>query len=137
MKLKEREPRIHDEPLAPDPMRAIAELMIEKDRARRSLARTVSGTDAKVLIRGIREEQRQRKNGITISVHVMMGSGVALDRRFPAGSLYLCHWTTTKNQSSNQYSYSPSLFFLRSSQMLFLLFFIFFPMYEVDSSVAA
>ena len=53
---KERGLCIHNEHIAPDPMRAIAELMIEKDRAKRSLARTVSGTDAKGLIRGIREE---------------------------------------------------------------------------------
>jgi hypothetical protein len=48
--------------------------MIENERAKRSLARTVSETDAKVLIRGIREEQGQRKNGLPITVPVMKGA---------------------------------------------------------------
>jgi len=30
MKLKERQPRIHDEPLAPDPVRAVAVTMVGK-----------------------------------------------------------------------------------------------------------
>jgi len=100
------------------------------------LVRTCLCADVKVTGQEFLKDKVNAKIGLAITVHVMMGSGEALDRHFPAGSLCLGYWTTSKNQSSNQYSYSPSSFNCLCSHLLFVFLVFFFLMSEFESRAA-